>query len=59
METVDLVMAGVAALILGLCLCLYRFAALHAAFAWGIDWARTGQPPQWLAGLTAPDVSPK
>lgn len=28
-------------------------AALVFVFAWGIDWARTGQPPQWLGELAA------
>ena len=34
-------------------------AALYATFAWGIDWARTGQPPQWLVELSAREVSHK
>lgn len=42
-----------------LLMAILTIAALHAAFAWGIDWARTGQPPQWLFELAAPDVSPK
>lgn len=32
---------------------LLTLAVLYATFAWGMDWARTGQPPQWLAELSA------
>lgn len=38
---------------------LLTLAALYATFAWGIDWARTGQPPQWLVDLSAAQVSHK
>lgn len=38
---------------------LLTLAALYATFAWGIDWARTGQPPQWLAELSARELSHK
>lgn len=38
---------------------LLTLAALYATFAWGIDWARTGQPPQWLADLSARELSHK
>jgi hypothetical protein len=34
-------------------------AMLVFIFAWGIDWARTGQPPQWLVELSAREVSHK
>ena len=34
-------------------------ASLEFIFAWGIDWARTGQPPQWLVELSAQEVSHK
>ncbi|MFY8195946.1 hypothetical protein [Novosphingobium sp. B1] len=32
---------------------LLTVAALAFVFAWGIDWASTGQPPHWLAELPA------
>lgn len=32
---------------------LLTLAALAFVFAWGIDWASTGQPPHWLAELPA------
>lgn len=38
---------------------LLTLAALFATFAWGIDWARTGQPPQWLVEFSARQVSQK
>ena len=38
---------------------LLTLAALFATFAWGIDWARTGQPPQWLVEFSAHQVSQK
>lgn len=38
---------------------LLTLTALYATFAWGIDWARTGQPPQWLADLSARELSHK
>ncbi|MCW1382091.1 hypothetical protein OLX02_04585 [Novosphingobium sp. KCTC 2891] len=30
-------------------------ALLYAVFAWGIDWARTGRPPQWLESIADED----
>ncbi|MBB4615725.1 hypothetical protein [Novosphingobium taihuense] len=38
---------------------MLAFAALAFIFIWGIDWARTGQQPQWLAELTKAEVSQK
>lgn len=38
---------------------LLTFAALAFIFIWGIDWARTGQKPQWLAEMTKAEVSQK
>ncbi len=32
---------------------LFQFALLFGLFFWGVDWAVTGQPPQWLAELSA------
>jgi hypothetical protein len=34
---------------------LLSLAALYAIFAWGIGWARTSQPPQWLAQIADQD----